>query len=466
MDVAKLTANEVLRYYRAKKLSPVEMVQAVYKRIDALNPKHNAFAALRPDEALAQARDSEARWMKGAPLGLVDGVPTTIKDQWQIKGWTNRRGSRTSSEEPSGEDSPAVARLREHGAVFIGKTTMPEFGWIGTSDSPLTGTTRNPWNTAKTAGGSSSGAGVSAALNFGFLHQGSDGAGSVRMPATFNGVYGLKPTYGRVPAWPHGALPMQSHTGPLTRSVDDAALMMTVMTGPDARDWLAPPYDARDYRVGLERGVKGLRVAFSPDLGYVKVDADIAAAVRKAAEVFAGLGAIVEETHPGFADPRPAVEIFYVTNMAVTLDSIPKEKHALMDQGYVRFGSKGHTTNGKDLLRAWVARDALGRHMNAFHETYDLLLTPSLPIPAFDVGHEVPPGSGMTEWLDWSPFHYPFNFTQQPAATCPCGFTRDGLPVGLQIVGARYADALVLQASRAYESAAPFVMPRVVMPRA
>lgn len=457
MDIATLTATELLRLYRAKKLSPVEVTKDVQRRIDRHEPAHNAFAFRGDEDALAWARASEARWMKGAPIGLVDGIPTTIKDQWPLKGWPWRKGSKTSSTDPASEDAPAVARLREHGAVFLGKTTMPEFGWKGTSDSPLTGFTRNPWNTAKTAGGSSSGAGVCAALNLGVLHHGSDGAGSVRMPATFCGVFGHKPTFARVPAWPYGALPMQSHTGPLTRTVADAALMMTVMTGPDHRDWLAPPPDGRDYRVGLEGGVRGLRVAFSPTLGYVKVvQPDVAAAVRKAAEAFAELGAIVEECDPGFADPRAAMESWYVTNMAVTIETVPEAQRALMDPGYLRFGAKGRSVMGMELARAWLVRDALGRHMNEFHTRYDLLLTPSLPIPAFDVGHEVPPGSGMTEWLDWSQFHYPFNFTQQPAAVCPCGFTRDGLPVGLQIVGARYADALVLQAARAYESIAPF----------
>ncbi|MBL8699109.1 MAG: amidase [Alphaproteobacteria bacterium] len=457
MEIATLTATELLRLYRARKLSPVEVVKDVQARIDRHEPVHNAFAHRGDEDALAWARASEARWMKGAPIGLVDGIPTTIKDQWPLKGWPWRKGSRTSSTEPAGDDAPAVARLREHGAVFLGKTTMPEFGWKGTSDSPLTGFTRNPWNPAKTAGGSSSGAGVCAALNLGVLHHGSDGAGSVRMPATFCGVFGHKPTFARVPAWPYGALPMQSHTGPLTRTVADAALMMNVMTGPDHRDWLAPPPDGRDYRVGLDGGVQGLRVAFSPTLGYVKVvQPDVAAAVRKAAEAFAELGAIVEECDPGFADPREAMERWYVTNMAVTIESVPEAQRPLMDPGYLRFGAKGRSVTGMELARAWLARDTLGRHMNEFHTRYDLLLTPSLPIPAFDVGHEVPPGSGMTEWLDWSQFHYPFNFTQQPAAVCPCGFTRDGLPVGLQIVGARHADALVLQAARAYESIAPF----------
>jgi aspartyl-tRNA(Asn)/glutamyl-tRNA(Gln) amidotransferase subunit A len=461
MDIEKLTAAELLRFYRARKLSPVEVTRAVYDRIAKLDPAHNAFCVLKPEDALAAARESEARWMKGAPAGYVDGIPTTIKDQWPVKGWSWRRGSRTTDpNETAPDDAPAVARLREHGAVLIGKTTMPEFGWKGTSDSPLTGLTRNPWNRETTAGGSSAGAGVAAALNMGFLHHGSDGAGSVRMPATFCGVFGLKPTYGRVPAWPYGALPMQSHTGPLTRTVEDAAIMLSTMARPDHRDWLQPPPDEHDWRVGLDAGVQGLRIAYSATMGYVRnVDPEIAVAVRAAAMRFAELGAIVEERDPGIADPREPMEKFYTVNMAATLASIPAEKHALMDPGYVRFGARGRDVSGIDLARSWLARDALGRQMNAFHQDWDLLLTPSLSVPAFALGHEVPPGSGMTEWLDWSPFHFPFNWTGQPAASVPCGFTSTGLPIGLQIVGARYADALVMRAARAYEHLVPFVVP-------
>lgn len=463
MDIASLTAAELLRFYRARKLSPVEVTKAVHERIAALDPAHNAFCVLKPEDALAAARESEARWRIGAPIGLVDGLPTTIKDQWPVKGWSWRRGSRTTDpDETAVDDAPAVARLREHGAILLGKTTMPEFGWKGTSDSPLTGFTRNPWNRDKTAGGSSSGAGVCAALNMGVLHHGSDGAGSVRMPATFCGVFGLKPTYARVPAWPYGALPMQSHTGPLTRTVEDAALMLSVMARPDPRDWLSPPPDIRDYRVGLDAGIRGLRIAYSGTLGYVdNVHPEIAASTRRAAARFAELGAVVDEIDPGIADSRAPMESFYVTNMALTVESVPAARRGEMDPGYVRFAAKGRDVTGMELMRAWVARDALGRRMNAFHEDWDLLLTPSLSVPAFELGHEVPPGSGMREWLDWSPFHFPFNFTGQPAASVPCGFTSDGLPIGLQIVGPRYGDALVLRAARAYETLAPFVMPKM-----
>ena len=459
-DIAMMSATELRRHYKTKRISPVEATRAVLRRIEARDGALNAFRFVAAEEALAAARESEARWAKGEPKGLIDGIPTTIKDQWLSKGWSTLRGSLvTAPDGPWDEDSPAVARLREHGAVFLGKTNMPEFGWKGVTDSPLTGISRNPWNPAKTCGGSSGGAAIAAASGMGMLNIGSDGAGSIRMPAGFCGVYGLKSTYGRVPAYPYGNLPGFSHTGPMVRTVADAALMLTVIAEPDPRDWLGLPAERRDWRIGLEDGVRGLRIAYSRTLGYAWVDDEIATLVDKAAEVFAELGAHVEERDPGFANPREPFEFFYTANMTATVDAIPREKRALMDPGYLRMAEEGRRHSAADLMRAWGARDALGRQMNAFHEEWDLLLTPQLPLAAFDAGIEYPEGRGMSSWFDWSPYTYPFNFTQQPAASLPCGFTKDGLPAALQIVGARYAEDVVLRASRAYESVHPFKMP-------
>jgi aspartyl-tRNA(Asn)/glutamyl-tRNA(Gln) amidotransferase subunit A len=399
--------------------------------------------------------------MNAEPAGLVDGVPTAVKDQWMVKGWPNRKGSRTTSEAAASEDAPASARLREHGAILVGKTTCPEFSWKGVTDSPLTGISRNPWNPAKTCGGSSGGAAIAAALGMSALNLGSDGAGSIRMPAGFSGIFGLKPTYGRVPAYPYGNAVATSHSGPMVRTVDDAALMMTVITEPDPRDWLGLPWQRTDYRVGLERGVKGLRIAFSADLGYAKVDPEIATVVADAARVFAALGAHVEAVDPGFANPQDVFEMFFWTGQAATVDGVPEARRADMDPDLLRHSEKGRRWSGVDLLKGWAQRDALGRHMNAFHEKYDLLLTPGLPLAAFDAGIEYPAERGCRSWFDWSPFHFPFNFTQQPAASVPCGLTAAGLPAALQIVGPRYREDLVLQASRAFESARPFLMPDV-----
>src|SRR5437773_264602 len=299
-DLCALSATELLDAYRKHELSPVEVTRAVLERIEKLNPVLNAFN-LVSQRAMDDAKASEARWMSGQPKGLLDGVPVSIKDIILTKGWPTLRGSKTVDPKgPWNDDAPATARLREHGAVLLGKTTTPEFGWKGVTDSPLTGITRNPWNPAKTPGGSSGGAAAAVASGMGPLAVGTDGGGSIRIPCSFTGLFGIKASFGRVPAWPISAFGTLAHVGPITRSVTDAALLLNVLAQPDARDWYALPYDARDWRTGLDRGISDLRIAYSPNLGYTKVDPEIAAIVQTAVRVFEELGAKIEETHPGF----------------------------------------------------------------------------------------------------------------------------------------------------------------------
>ncbi len=458
-DLCNLSATQLLQLYRTKALSPVDAVRAVLVRIEEFNPRLKAFNFTAPD-ALTSAKASEARWAKGAPMGLLDGVPTSIKDILLTKGWPTLRGSNTVNAKGQWtDDAPAVARLREAGAVLLGKTTTPEFGWKGVTDSALTGITRNPWNTDRTPGGSSGGGAAAVASGMGPLTIGTDGGGSIRIPCGFTGLFGLKPSFGRVPAWPLSPFGTVAHLGPITRTVADAALMMNVLTLPDARDWTALPFDPRDYRVGLEDGVRGLRIAYSPDLGYVKVDPEVAALVREAVQVFADLGAHIEEVGPGFENPAEIFRVHWYAGAAYVVASIPAEQRKLIDPGLLEVATEGAKLTLKQHMDAAQSRGALGVTMNAFHTQYDLLLTPTLPIPAFEAGKEVPEGSGMKRWTEWTPFSYPFNLTQQPAASVPCGLTSAGLPVGLQIVGGRYADAIVLRAARAFESAKPFRMP-------
>ena len=458
-EIATLSAIELLALYRTRELSPVEATEAVLRRIRTCNPLVNAFCLLDEESARADARASEDRWMKGKPAGLVDGVPATIKDVALAKDWPTRLGSRTVPvDKVWDEDAPVTARLRKHGAVLLGKTTTPEFGWKGVTDSPLTGITRNPWDTRMTPGGSSGGAAAAAALGMGALHIGSDGGGSIRIPAGFTGIFGLKPSYGRVPSYPASAYGTLSHLGPMTRTVADAALMLTVISRPDARDWMALPYDGQDYRDGLEDGVAGLRIAFSPDLGYAEVDGEVAAAVRAAAQVFADLGATVEETAPGFEDPAEIFRLHWYAGAALALGTLSAGQRKMMDPGLDEVAREGAGIGLLEYLEAVGQRAALGRHMCRFHETYDLLITPSLPIAAFAAGMESPDPS-PSRWSTWTPFTFPFNLTQQPACSVPCGFTGAGLPVGLQIVGPMHGDGAVLRAARAYETAHPFVMP-------
>jgi len=465
-DIALMPATELLENYRAKHLSPVEATRAALDRIARLNDALNAFCLVDEDAAFAAARESERRWQKGEPRGRVDGVPATVKDLVLTKGWPTLRGSKAvSPDQPWNEDAPAVARLREHGAVLLGKTTTPEFGWKGVTDSPLTGVTRNPWNPEKTPGGSSGGAAVAAATGMGALHIGTDGGGSIRIPASFTGIFGFKQSFGRVPAYPLSPFGTLAHLGPMTRTVADAALMLTVLSEPDPRDWYALPPDGRDYRDGLEEGIKGLRIAFSPTLGGVgPVDREVALLVAEAARTFEELGARVEEADPPLASGAEMADVFsrhWFAGAAAALRAFGPEQRRLMDPGLVEIAELGERISLMDYLDAVKRREAMGVAMNGFHQTWDLLITPTMPLPAFDAGQEAPVTATGERWVDWTPFTYPFNLTRQPAATVPCGFTAAGLPVGLQIVGALYDDARVLRAARAFETARPFSMPRI-----
>jgi aspartyl-tRNA(Asn)/glutamyl-tRNA(Gln) amidotransferase subunit A len=460
-DLCALTASALVDAFRKKTLSPAEVTAAVLKRIEALNPVLNAFS-LVSENALNEAKASEARWLAGQPKGLLDGVPVSIKDLILTKGWPTLRGSKTIDPKgPWNDDAPATARLREHGAVLLGKTTTPEFGWKGVTDSPLTGITRNPWNKAKTPGGSSGGAAAAVAAGMGPLAVGTDGGGSIRIPCAFTGIFGIKASFGRVPAWPLSPFGTVAHVGPMTRSVTDAALMLNVLALPDARDWHALPYEPRDWRTGLDHGVADLRIAYSPDLGYAKVDEEVREIVGKAVKVFEDLGAKVEEKNPGFEDPAPLFMTHWFAGAAFLLKGIPKEKHELIDPGLREMAAQGEKVSAHDFLDAQLKRGALGAHMNLFHRDYDLLLTPTLSIPAFDAGKEVADKMLQSRWTDWTPFTFPFNLTQQPAASIACGLTAAGLPVGLHLVGPKYADARVLRAARAFETVRPIRSPNL-----
>ena len=459
-------ATGLVALYRAKALSPVEVTKAALARIERHGGAVNAWCHLDPDGALAAARASEARWQGGAPVGLLDGVPVGIKDNILVAGMPARFGSRLTSPEPRPTDAPAAARLREHNAVVLGKTAMPEYGWKATSDSPLTGVTRNPWDTRMTTGGSSAGAVAAVMLGMGPLHLGTDGGGSIRIPAAFTGCFGIKPTRARVPGFPAAPLGTLAHVGPLTRTVADAALALTVIAAPDAHDvyaWISP---APDFREGLEAGVQGLRIAYSPRLGFApRVYQEVEAAVAAAARTFESLGAVVEQADPDIGgDPLPVWDTFWWPSMLYQLEALGSGWRDLADPVLVAAIDSSRPVSAAGLLRAQLRRADLHNALVRFHQTYDLLLTPALPLPAFEVGELVPPsGEWGGTWCEWSPFSYLFNLTTQPAASVPCGLTAAGLPIGLQLVGAIGADALVLRAARAFEKAQPF--PTLEAPR-
>ncbi|MBY8342342.1 amidase [Streptomyces spinosirectus] len=449
LELTGLTAVRLVEGYRKGEFSPEEATRAALNRADRIQPDVNAFVRLLADEALAQARESTERWRRGEPLGPVDGVPTTVKDILLLRGAPTLKGSKTISENGRwDEDAPSVARLREQGAVFLGKTTTPEFGWKGVTDSPQSGVTRNPYDTTRTAGGSSGGAAAAVALGAGPLALGTDGGGSVRIPAAFCGIFALKPTYGRVPLYPASAFGTLAHVGPMTRDAADAALLLDVIAAPDSRDWSGLPPAPGSFAAGLSGGVKGLRVAYSPSLGgQVAVRPAVAAAVRRAVERLAGLGAYVEETDPDFTEPVEAFHTLWFSGAARVTQQLGPHQRKLLDPGLREICGQGARRSALDYLAAVDVRMELGRRMGRFHDSYDLLVTPTLPITAFEAGEEVPRGSGHRRWTGWTPFTYPFNMTQQPAATVPVGTDGDGLPIGLQLVAARHRDDLVLRAA-------------------
>jgi aspartyl-tRNA(Asn)/glutamyl-tRNA(Gln) amidotransferase subunit A len=457
-DPTLLDGTALQAAYRSRALSPVEVATALLARIEALEPVLNAFIVVDRAGALAAAQASAERWARGEPLSALDGAPVTIKDNILWASHPMRRGSRTAPDTAATESAPAVTRLLSAGAVPLGKTTMPEFGWKGLGDSPLTGITRNPWDTRMTTGGSSAGAAAAAALNLGIAHLGTDGAGSIRIPASFCGVFGIKPSFGRVPAYPPSAFAAVSHLGPLSRTVRDAAVLLQAVAGPHPSDITASHAVVPDLLAGLESGVRGLRIAWSPRLGYAdRVDPQVEALTAAAARAFESFGAHVEEADPGFPDPIEILNPLWRTGAWAALRTIPEDRWSEMDPGFVRLAMRGREITGADFAMALNARGPLHAAMARFHERYDLLLTPTLATPAFEGGHDTPPdGRFGDDWLGWSPYSYPFNLSLQPAASIPCGLTREGLPVGLQVVGPMMREDLVLRAARAFEAAHPW----------
>ena len=459
--LAECSATELLELYRSRAASPVEATQAVLDRIARLNPALRAFCWVDGEAALQAARASETRWQAGAPCGPLDGVPTSIKDLILTRGWPTLRGSCTvDPDQPWEVDAPATARLREAGAVLLGKTATPEFGCKGETNSPLTGITRNPWDLSRTPGGSSGGTAAAVAAGMGPLSVGTDGAGSVRIPASFCGNFGLKPSFGRVPAYPLSPFGSVAHLGPHTLSVTDAALMMNVLSQPDARDWTSLPPERCDYLQGLDDGVRGLRIAYSPTLGYARnVNPEVAAAVQQAVRDLESLGAVVEQVDPGFDDPLEITTGLWFLGAATIWAGLTPAQRALCDPDFAAEAALGAEFSALDIAQLNLRRGALGSQLRQFMQGHDLIATPTVAVTAFEArpaGHSPTHSAAM---LGWTPFSYPFNLSQQPAATIPCGLSREGLPIGLQLVGPMFGDALVLRACRAYEQLRPIARP-------
>lgn len=461
-DLGFMPATELAELIRTKKISPVEYTRTLLERIETLEPRVNAFAHLAADQAMDAARKAEAALMSGARIGRLHGVPATIKDLVITKDMPTQSGSMIFKNHQPAEDSPVVPRLREEGAIILGKTTTSEFGWTGVSHSPLTGITHNPWKFGYNAGASSAGAGAASAAGYGPLHQGSDGAGSIRMPSHFCGVFGIKPSFGRVPYYPVSTGDMTSHMGPMSRTVADSALMLEVMAGPHPLDYTTLEAGPAHYLARLHEGVKGKKIAYSPDLGHARVDPDVAALVRRAAERFTELGATVEEVKTPWAAPGPELVRFFWSAHLTRLQPYLEKWASQMDPGLVACIEASENVSIAEYQAARERKMPYIASIHRWFEDWDFLLTPSVSVAAFPAEKLMPDHWPRHDWdwVSWAEFSYPFNMSWNPAASVPCGFTAEGLPVGLQIVGKRFDDLGVLQASAAFEQAQPWAHKR------
>lgn len=447
------TAIELSQAYAQGASTPLRETERALQAIADCDPAVNAMLLVDEEDALRAAQESTRRWEQGEQWGPADGVPTTIKDMLLTKGWPTLRGSRLiEANGPWVEDAPAVARLREAGCVLLGKNATPEFAWKGVTDSLSHGPTGNPWGAGLTSGGSSGGAATAVGLGMGCWSVGTDGGGSVRIPASFTGTVAMKPTYGRIPLYPASPYGTLAHAGPMTTTVADAALMLDIIGVPDSRDWSALPSPAVSHLLGVDSGVQGLRVAVSLNLGFaVDNDPQVDAAVRAAANVLADAGAIVQEIDPDVSDPVDAFHTLWFTGAAAVVRAYGPAAIEQIDPGLraaiERYGS---AVSAADYLDATAVRMEAGRRMGRFHEDYDILLTPTMPGTAFELDRQGPLGDDAL-WTSWTPYTYLFNMTQQPALSVPCGLTSQGRPIGLQVVGARHEDALVLRVGHEFE---------------
>ncbi|MEO8304447.1 MAG: amidase [Betaproteobacteria bacterium] len=461
-ELCFLTAHELVRGYRSRSISPVEVTRAILAHVAEANPHLNALYLVDADGALASARGSEERWRRNAPWGALDGVPVTLKDSIRVAGMPAPIGTGALAGAPhEAIDSPVTARLREDGAVILGKTTMPDLGMIASGLSSLHGVTRNPWNRERNPGGSSSGAGAAVAAGFGPLAVGSDIGGSVRIPAALCGIVGLKPSYGRVPiADPWPALV----AGPMARSVTDAAMLLGVISRPDPSDYTALPWDDRDYLEILDEGVCGLRIGLMTDIGFgLPPQSDVLVRVEAAAMLLSELGADVEPMPPIFdadADPEPDFDRMVQAYSAPTFSALPPDRQALVLPVIAEWCRGGARMSLAEFIHATIGIGDTRRRVIAACAKYDFVISPTMAVEAYAA--ELPWPEGGTRH---NPFCFPFNLSEQPALSLCCGFTAGGLPVGLQIVGKRFDDAGVLRVGRAYE-AARLPLPEVPIGRA
>lgn len=447
LDLLNLGVSELRAAYRARTLSPVAVARAHLSQIERLNPKFNAYHVVDSQGALEAAKRSEGRWEAASPCGPLDGITFGVKGLIQKAGIVRSMGSLAlqATEIPT-DDAPAVARLVEGGGIFLGTTTTSEFGWKGTADSPLTGLTRNGWAPELTSGGSSGGAAVAAALGMGTLHLGTDGGGSLRIPAAFNGVAGFKATFGRVPAWPAGPMLTLSNTGPIAQSVADVIELMDAISQPDARDWnsLEPTSSSLSKQVA-STDLRGLRVGVVTRIGPLTADAEALEALDSAADIFRDQGLTVTRVGLPEVDYRQIFLNHWRVGAARLLSTIPQDRHVLIDEGLRADAEHGGLMPTSTYYDAVLRRQSLGEQMRLVMQKVDALLLPCVPFMPFEAGLEYPGNRGFASWVDWAAFTYVFNLTRQPAASVPMPRGSLRVPVSVQIASDIYRDALVLR---------------------
>lgn len=459
-------ATELAAAIRTRQLSPVEIMNAVLARIEALNPQLNAFLTVNGEGALAAARQAEAAIMQGEAFGLLHGLPISIKDLEPTAGLRCTYGSKYYENNIATFDGLVTERVKAAGGIITGKTNTPNYGHKDMTDNRLGPPCRNPWKLDRTPGGSSGGAAAAVAAGLGPLAHGTDGAGSIRIPAALSGIYGFKPSYGRIPNWPNPDIwTGRTHHGPLTRTVADAALMLQALAGPDPRDPHSINNVPDDYQAAVAQpfaGLRGLRVAWSADFGYAPVDPEVRSLTERAAQRFTDFGCTVEAVNPGWRDPRDIAGLAWCVSYAARLGAQYDENPALMDATLAEMIEFGRLASGVEHVRTSIDRTTFYHEALRFFADYDLLLTPQMPLGAWAVDEwpSTIDGKSTPSMFDRLNFTFPFNMTGQPAASVPCGFTREGLPVALQIVGRWHADTLVLQASAAFEQAQPWAQVR------
>lgn len=469
-NVCFWSASAMAAAIARKDISPVEVVDAVLAQIERLNPTLNAYCTVTAELARQAARQAEHKVMRGEALGVLHGVPVSVKDTLWTAGVRTTMGSAIYADFVPTEDAAIVTRLKAAGAILVGKTTTPEFAHKGLTDSPLLGVTCNPWSPAHTCGGSSGGAGAAVAAGMGPLAVGTDEGGSIRIPASFCGVVGLKSTFGLIPRVPLGVAELLTHLGPLARTVADAALFLTATAGRDDRDGYSITSPTLDYVAELARPIRTLRAAWSPTLGYAVVDAEVQRLTAAAVQKLSSLGWEIEQEDPGFAPPERVADAFRHPGLAAALGEHVPTWRERMDPSLLALVDNGQRLTAVDVAQALFQRQALWECMQRFFQRYDLLITPTVAIAPFAAGAPAPTevAGRPVSRRGWTAFTYPFNLTGQPAISVPCGWTTAGLPVGLQFVGRRLEDSLVLRAAAAFEAVAPWAdkLPALAMSNA